>query len=190
MTPVLVQTRKITADELLTMPGGDRFELVDGELLEKQMGAKAEHVVANVIIELGLYARQQGGYIFASNAQYRIFEDDPERVRKPDASYVAPGRFPGDEVPEGLLEIPPDLAVEVVSPTDMYYEVETKVHKYLTAGTRQVWVINPETQDVRVFQPGRRPQQLAADDELTGGDVLPGFMVRVGDLFGGSGARV
>lgn len=77
------------------------------------------------------------------------------------------------------------MAVEVVSPSDAYIDVESKVDEYLDAGVRMVWVLNPQQRNVRVFVPGERPQQLGLGDELTGGTVLPGFSVRVAELFSG-----
>ncbi|MBC8114141.1 MAG: Uma2 family endonuclease [Candidatus Saccharimonas sp.] len=173
----------ITADELLRMPDGDRFELVDGELVERDMGTLAGWISNQVGALFDRYAKQHGGIAFGEGAWYRCYEDDPERVRKPDASYIRSGRLPGDEIPEGYITISPDVAVEVISPSDTYRDVEAKVAEYLDAGVPLVWLINPDNQSVRVFRAGQRVVQLRATDELTGDDVLPGFRCPVAELF-------
>src|SRR5262249_22122716 len=83
----------------------------------------------------------------------------------------------------GHLRIAPDLAVEVVSPNDLVYEVDAKVQEYLKAGTQRVWVINPEVRSVEVHRPDAPGTILREQDDLDGEDVLPGFRCRVGDLF-------
>src|SRR5262245_44432863 len=173
----------ITADELLRMPDGDRFELVDGELVERDMGTLAGWISNQVGALFGGYAKQYGGVAFGEGAWYRCYEDDSERVRKPDASYIRSERLPGDEIPEGYITIPPDVAVEVISPSDTYRDVEAKVAEYLDAGVPLVWLINPDNRSVRVFRAGQRVVQLRASDELTGDDVLPGFRCPVAELF-------
>lgn len=77
----------------------------------------------------------------------------------------------------------PDLAVEVVSPSDTSQDVQAKVSEYLSAGTRLVWVIYPKTRNVVEYRPGGTARVLSEEDFLDGGDVVPGFRCRVGDLF-------
>lgn len=170
----------VSADDLLTMPDGDHFELVNGELKEKDMGAIASWVSNKTGAKLNAYSEQHDGFAFGDGASYRCY-DDPEQVRKPDASYIRPGRL--SELPEGFLEIAPDLAVEVVSPTDRYREVEDKAEEYLEAGVVVVWVINPSNRSVRIFRRDARPEQLGPNDDLTAEDIMPGFRCRVADLF-------
>ena len=170
-----------TADDLLHMPDGERYELVDGELVERVCGALSGWIAGHVAAELGRFAHQHGGWAFGWGVGYCCFVDDPERVRRPDASFVRADRLPIP--PQGFITIAPDLAVEVVSPNDMYYEVELKVDEYLAAGVRMVWVINPANQSVRVFHPKRIVEEIGTDGELTGGDVMPGFTCGVRLLF-------
>ncbi len=84
--------------------------------------------------------------------------------------------------------IAPALAVEVVSPNDLAYEIDKNVEEFFAAGTQLVWVINPVIQTVRVYRLNGPGVILRAEDELTGEDVLPGFRCRVGDLFPSSAA--
>lgn len=176
-----IAEKSYTADELLSLPDGDRFELIDGQLLEKNMGALSALVANRIASRLEQYAEAHGDWGFSESASYRCFADDSERVRKPDASYIQRSRLP--TVPEGFLTIPPDVAVEVISPSDVLYEVEAKVDEYLDAGVKLVWLINPSNRSVRVFQPNQRPIQLGPADDLTGSDVLPDFRCSVAELF-------
>jgi Uma2 family endonuclease len=173
-----------TPEDLLRMPDGDRFELVDGQLVEKDMGGKSAWVGGEVFGQLRDIAKQHGGWAFPGDTLFQCFSFAPEMVRKPDAAYVAAGRFEDDEVPDGLIRVPPDLAVEVISPNDIYTRVEDIVDEYLRAGVRVVWVLNPENRTVRVFDDVEgRSTQLGPNDELTAPDVLPGFRCRIADLF-------
>jgi Uma2 family endonuclease len=173
-----------TAADLLAMPDGDRFELVDGKLVERDMGMESSVVAGRVFLRIGAFVEQHHlGWAAPEGTAYQCFEDDRERVRKPDASFVARGRFPNDTPPRGHCRIAPDLAVEVVSPNDSYYDVEHKVQEYLAAGVKQVWVVNPDRRNVRIHRLDGTTTDLDENDEITGEDVLPGFTCRVGEFF-------
>jgi Uma2 family endonuclease len=173
----------ITADEVLANSEFDHCEFVGGEIVEKVMSGLAALVEAKIVFQLVSYCNSHGGSAFGSTAAYRCFPDDPIKFRRPDASYISAGRIHHDELEEGYISIAPDLAVEVVSPNDLAYEVETKVDEYLEAGFRLVWLVLPVNQTVRVFRAGHDPIQLNSQAELSGEDVLPGFRCRVIDLF-------
>jgi len=98
-------------------------------------------------------------------------------------AFVRQERIPPEGEPEGYWELSPDLAVEVVSPTDSAAHIQAKVQEYLEAGTRLVWVVYPRTQTVVVYRPSGEALVLGEEDMLTGEDVLPGFACRVGDIF-------
>ena len=177
----LVALPSATAAELLALPDAEQWELIDGQFVERPMGALAVWVAGQIFGALFAYAKAHGGWVFGDGAGYRCYVDDPERVRRPDASFIRADRL--STIPSGFLTLPPDLAVEVISPTDLYYEVEAKVAEYLAAGVRMVWLVNPDNQSVRVFQPGLSTTQLEVNDMLHGGDVLPGFACRLSDVF-------
>jgi Uma2 family endonuclease len=185
--PVVLTDGEITPEQLLEMPGGDRYELIDGKLVKRDMGAESSLVAAAIIQLLGHFVRGHDlGKVFAPDCGYQIFPDRPKLVRYPDASFIARGRLPWDKVPKGHIRIHPDLAVEVVSPNDTAEEVEGKRVEYLGAGTRVVWIVFPESRTVHVYRQAGPPSVLKASDELTGEDVLPGFTCRVSEFFEGA----
>lgn len=98
-------------------------------------------------------------------------------------AFVAKGRLPQGPAPQGFPRLAPDLAVEIVSPSNTWADVAAKIRDYLEAGTRLVWIVDPRSRTVTVQASGAAPQVLSADEELEGRDVLPGFTIRVGQLF-------
>ena len=184
--PVPDLPRQYTPEDLLTMPDGNRFELIDGQLVERNMGAESSLVAANTITLLRGYSRsQKRGRVFATDCGYQIFPDKPKRVRFPDGSFVDSGRLPDDKPPPGHMRIPPDLAAEVVWPKDTAEEVEAKRLDFHRAGVRLLWIIYPENKSVHVYRQAGPPSILGPDDELSGEDVLPGFVCKVAELFEG-----
>jgi Uma2 family endonuclease len=160
-----------------------RSEWLEDQRRERTMGAKAGLVAANVTRLLGDHAQaQQAGFVFSADGGYRIFPHAPKLVRYPDVSFIGRGRLPNDEPPDGLLQIVPDLVVEVVSPNDLAEDVETRVTDFVRVGVPLIWVIYPNTRSVRVVRQGASMPILFETDELQGGDVLPGFSCRVGQL--------
>ncbi|MFN0050894.1 MAG: Uma2 family endonuclease [Planctomycetales bacterium] len=180
---------RLTADDLLRRPDGDRFELVDGALVEINMGAESSLVGAKLAHLLQSFIDgRQSGFVFGADCGIQCFEDDPDKVRKPDVTFVRKGRLPGDEIPKGYLQIVPDLAAEVVSPRDEMYEISRKAEEYLAAGIPLVWIINPHNRTVLVYRVDGTILGLREKDELSGEGILPGFRCRVGDLFASPGA--
>lgn len=180
-----LEATRYTPEDLLTMPGGERFELVDGHLVEKPMGAESDWIAGELHMLVRTFVKSRRcGYCFGPETGYQCFRDDPNKVRKPDGSFIAAGRLPGNRIPKGHIRIVPDLVVEVISPNDLYYEVEAKVHEYQTAGVRLIWVVNPDLRTVKVYdsQAGG-VRELSPGDQLTGGEVLPGFSCDVAELF-------
>jgi Uma2 family endonuclease len=162
------------------------YELINGQWVEKNMGAQAGRVVQIVNRRVDNHADACGlGLVFSSDAGYQIFADKPNRVRKPDGSFIRRGRLPDDKPPRGHLRIPPDLAIEVISPNDLAEDIEERVTDFLQAGTKLLWVFYPSTRTVYVFRQGSSMSRLTASDELNGEDVLPGFVCRVEELFAG-----
>lgn len=179
----IIAERRYTPDELLKLPDGDRFELVAGQLVETEMSLLASFIAGRLIELLSAFVRAgELGGVFSSDASYQCFTKDPERIRRPDVSFIQRSRLK-PEFFSGHVPIAPDLAVEVVSPNDLYYDVQNKVEEYLAAGVRLVWVLNPDKKIVQVYRPDRSVSHLQISAELSGESVLPGFACGVVDLF-------
>ena len=176
--------RLMTAEELLNMPDdGYRYELVRGEL-RKMAPTNDAHGDIAAHIHGSLYP-----YVRANNlGRTRIAESgfvlelDPDHVRAPDVSFVRRERIEAIGRQNRFWPEAPDLAIEVISPTDRYTEVNEKVADYLAAGTRMVVVVNPRNQTVNVHTP-EGAITLTIDDTLDGGDVVSGWQMPVADIF-------
>ncbi|MBI4568389.1 MAG: Uma2 family endonuclease [Planctomycetes bacterium] len=181
----------VTPEEFLAMENEECFELVDGQLMERHMGAESSMIGMTLGAELVVYNKKTGaGFLFGPDTNYRCFPGRPATMRKPDVSFIRRGRLPNDQAPLGEIKIAPDLAVEVISPNDRYEEVDAKVDEYLSAGVPLVWVVNPRSRSVRVHSAPGGMHYLRESDLLGGGEVLPGFSLRVADLFPAQGAPV
>lgn len=178
-------TPRVTPEELLALEDSVAYELVDGQLVERNLGAYSSWVGARVAYLIGnhVHAEDLGRCVMDGRAGYQCYEWAPLQVRRPDVSYVATGRLAGDIPPDGHIQIAPDLAVEVVSPNDNGNEVQEKVVEYLRAGVRLIWVIYPKTRSAQAFRAGGSGKQLTEEDLLCGEEVLPGFEVMVSELF-------
>jgi Uma2 family endonuclease len=179
------EKRTVTPEDLLRMPKEEqrRYELVDGQLVERSMAATSSAVAANLITTLNLHVmKSRAGLVFGSDQGYQCFPHRPNNVRYPDISFIAKPRL-SPQLAEGHIRIAPDLVVEVLSPNDLARDVSQRIQDYLRAGVRLVWVVDPEGRTVQVYRQGRQGVILSEADELDGDDVLPGFRVAVRDLF-------
>ncbi len=173
---------RITPHDLLSLGDEKLFELVDGQLIEKQMGYLASKTTAIFISRFLTFVEGCNAGDVLSEQTFQCFEaDNGDRVRRPDVAFIAAGRLPSD-VNEGHLYIKPDIAVEVVSPSDKIYELDEKLEDYRSAGVTLVWVINPNSRTVRVYRPDHTVTELTETDTLKGEAVLPEFTVKVSDL--------
>lgn len=155
------------------------YEYVQGELIP--MGAtSAQHglIGANVFRQLDRYVYEhQLGKVVFSETGFQV----GERVLKPDVAFLSTARLPEDWRKAFL--VPPDLAVEVVSPTDAWHRVEEKAYAYLEAGTQMVWVPMPRSKAVMVYRPEASLRLLTHNDTLSGEDVIEGFSCPVALFF-------
>lgn len=174
-----------TADELFALPDDSkRYELVRGEL-RTMPPAGGEHgaIVLNLSDLVSPFIRKHKlGRGFGAETGFLI-ATDPDTVRAPDLAFIRNERLPAGGIPKTYLATAPDLAAEVISPSDTYAEVEEKVLQWLAAGVELVWVLNPRTRTVTVHSRSEGVKILSEADELTGGAVLPGFSCRVSELF-------
>lgn len=173
----------MTAEEFLAWDNSG-YELVEGELVEVPMGAMSAWVSLKIAKLIWAFLDVHPlGLVFPQETALACWPDRPDHFRKPDGMFFAKGRLLDDRPPDGILEIAPDLAVEVVSPRDNAQNIERKIEEYLDAGVRVIWVCYPALQTIHVYKRGSVAARLGLGDELTGDDVLPGFSVRVADVF-------
>jgi Uma2 family endonuclease len=184
MSTAATKTR-YTPEDLLTMEDGDRYELVDGRLVERQTSFWSSYVAGQVLGTLLNFCDNQPlGWVFPGGVGYQCFPDAPGNVRRSDVSFIALKRLPLDQATTaGHVPLPPDLAALVLSANDLAYEVDRKVNEYLTAGVRLVWVVNPTTRTVMVHRADGSVSRYHEQDEITGEDVLPGFRCPVAAFF-------
>lgn len=181
---VVTTKTSFTPEDLLTLPDGDQYELVDGRLVERNRGFRSGRIAGELFWLLKNHCKVNAlGWVLPSDVGYQCFPDDPDRVRKPDVSFLRKERLPVEQEPEGHCRLAPDLVIEVVSPNDLFEEVTGKVEMFLSAGVLLVWVVDPDQRRVSVYRHDGTGTILRPEDELSGEDVLPGFRCRVGDLF-------
>ena len=174
----------LTPEDLLAMPDERRFELIDGEPVERDMGALSGWVGGQIHDFLNQHCRANMlGWVFPADVGFQCFPDRPRTLRKSDAAFIRTGRLPNEQIPDGHIRIAPDLAVEVVSPSDLAYEVDEKVNAYLKAGVRLVWVVNPHIRTVLIYRSDGSVGLVREADELSGEDVVPGFRCPVALIF-------
>ncbi len=183
--PMVTRTTTVTAEQLLVLPDdGKRYELIQGELrMMSPAGGRHGRVAHNVGLILGTHVRQtELGVVFAAETGFLIARD-PDTVRAPDVAFVNGERLEHIEDDAGYLPLAPDLVGEVISPSDTFSEVEKKAFGWLSAGTRMVLLIDPETRTLHVYRAADRILVLNEEAELDACDVVPGWRFRVGELF-------
>jgi Uma2 family endonuclease len=160
-----------------------KFELVDGTLVEKIMGAKESFVGIDIAFLLKDWNRANGnvGMVLGADGPMKLMT---KLVRIPDVSFTNWDRVPNRQVPDAPVpDLAPDLAVEVLSEGNTREEMERKLKEYFLSEVQLVWYIDPRTRTVRVYTSPDDVTELGAADTLDGGDVLPGFSVPVAQLF-------
>ncbi len=157
-------------------------ELVDGVLVEKGMGYRESMLAAFLIQQILNFLQKHDLGLVAGEAGMMML--NPGLVRMPDVSFVSWSRLPSSGVPsEPIPDLAPDLAVEVLSPSNTRAEMARKRREYFAAGVRQVWQVDPDTRTVAVYTAPEQVNELSESDVLGGADVLPGFALPVKELF-------
>lgn len=166
----------------------DRYEVIDGEIVEKlPMSAFAAEVANRIHDELVVYARSSKKGRARMDMLFRIpLAEDKTRNRSPDAAFISFARWPENRpMPYrgNPVDVVPDLMVEVASPTDEAEDLLAKAFEYLDAGARLVWVAYPLLKVVYAFESRTKQRQFFENDDLDGGEILPGFRVAMATLF-------
>ena len=183
-------TTLMTAEDLLAMPDdGYEYELVEGEL-RRIPPASGEHSRIELYIAFCLMSfvyRNRLGKVYGSDAGFHLTHS-PDTILCPDASFVRTERVPQDDR-SGMMELAPDLVVEVVSPSNTINEMDDKVAAYLEAGTSLVWVVRPRRRQVTVYTPDGLIRILGEAEVLDGADVVVRYSRGNGATARDGGAR-
>jgi Uma2 family endonuclease len=175
----------LTAEEFANRPDpGHPEELVRGRIVPMPM-PKPRHgeICSKANRLLGVHVDEhKAGRVLCNDAGV-VTARSPDTVRGADISFYSYTRLPKGPLPDRYLDVPPDLVVEVLSPSDRWSKVLAKVSEYLDAGTSVVVVLDDERRLAYVYRADDGPRILAAEDELTIPDLLPDFRVRVGQFF-------
>ncbi len=164
--------------------GQQRYELVRGLPVEVAMPGARHGVVANWMgyhLTQFVVANKLGRVM--TNDTFVVLRRDPDTVRGPDVCFVSYARLPRGPVPDGPLEVIPELVIEVRSPSDRWTHVIQKATEYLQAGVSIAIVIDPSTESVTVYRPDARQQIFEREQSLVIEDLLPGFTLPVAELF-------
>ncbi len=168
---------------------GRLCELVDGVLVEKAMGFYESRlaVVLSFFLEGYMVEENDLGIVLGEAGSTRM---EPGLVRMPDVAFYSWEHFPNRLLPAGaFLQFAPDLAVEILSPSNTEREMDRKRGEYFAGGSRLVWQVYPDTRRVRVYTAVNAFVELDQDQTLDGGEVLPGFSLAVRRWFERAGQR-
>jgi Uma2 family endonuclease len=179
----LAPTTRYTPEDLLRLEQEGLYELVDGNLVEKKMNSDASKVAWIIGSHLFNHVTKSSdaGTCYPEQT-FQCFPHNPDLVRRPDLAFVRAERISSVNK-EGNVQVPPDLAIEVISPTDKVYELDEKLADYRSARIPLVWVVDPKARTVRVRRLGQPGIELEDTDTLTGDPVLPGFSIVVSKFF-------
>lgn len=174
----------LTAEDLWKIVAdGSRYELSKGELVPMTpVGIRHGQIVISFGSRLNQYVVERGLGIVCTEVGFKLTRQ-PDTLRAPDVAFIARTRFPEGQISEKFADFPPDLAVEVLSPEDTASELLRKVEEYFSAGVPLVWVVDPATQTVTVYRSLQNVKILSAAGELDGNEVLPGFRLKVAEIF-------
>ena len=182
--PVYVpnMTPPMTAEDLLKPGMPERADLVRGVLVvHEPPGFRHGEITVRLTISLGTYVDMHHlGRVVAGDAGFKL-QSDPDTVRGADIAFVSWDRMP-EKSPVGFPPLGPDLVVEVLSPGDRPGETLAKIADWLSAGTRLVWVIDPERRLARIYRQDGSESILGEAYALDGEDVLPGFACKLGGI--------
>lgn len=181
MAATLEMSLESNAKTVEILPDPEKsYEIVDGQPEEKEMpGGKHGVISANLSGELRNYSKTTKRGLICSETNFKIGRNE----RIPDVAFIIAERIPPDGMPEGVVDFPPDLAVEIISPNDVHDKVGEKVLEYLEAGVRQVWLVSQKLRLITIFRSLTDVQVFTEDSELLSEDLLPGFRCPLKEIF-------
>jgi Uma2 family endonuclease len=179
----IVQNRIWTDEDLHALPNdGNKYGVMKGVLIMSPTGIEHEYIGVRLISSLDSFVREHKlGIVVGSSAGFWMKNRD---FLSPDVSFIGRERLKGDKrPPKKFFNGAPDLAVEVLSPSDTVEMLHDKIIDYFENGSRLVWVVNPEEKVVLIYHSPQPDQLLREGDAISGEDVIPGFSTPVSDLF-------
>ncbi len=180
------EVQLMTADELLAKPDdGFVYELIKGELVKVSPPPGHEHglVAMNIAGPLYEYVKKhQLGNVYAAETGY-LLEHNPDTVRAADACFISRERIEKAKPVKSYWTGAPDLAIEVISPSDTVERIEAKVVEWLESGARMLWVVSPKMRTVTVYRSLTEVAVLTEKHILDGDDVVPGFQIQIAEIF-------
>ena len=191
-----ITEEKMTADEFFDSPYSKGFELIDGVVVPK--GTSPENlsekenlmptgtlhgvVTGRLTAYLTVYVIENGlGETCAAETGFRLA---PKTVRGSDIAFITKEKLEIFGVPINFFPVAPDLAVEVISPSNTYDEIQDKIEKYFNGGTKLVWIVDPKRYKIFVHRPDNTVALLNKSDVLDGEDVIPNFQIPLEKIFG------
>jgi len=186
--PVLVPRhgRPWTEADLLALADDERhYELVRGDLLMMSPASPVQGRYAERLSRaLGQYVEDHDlGEVYTAEPGFELAAEPEKIVRAPDVAFVRKERIPPADQQAGFWPLAPDLAVEIISPSETAASVQAKVQDYLAAGTQLIWLVYPDSTVVVEYQPPAQIRQYGREDSLEGGTVIPGFQYALARLF-------
>ena len=178
--------RTWTIDDLDALVDDEHsYELVEGELqmMSPASPTKGRYAALIAAALVDFVDDRDLGEVYVTEPGFALEPDPKGTVRAPNVAFVAKERIPPPDLARGFWALAPDLAVEIISPSETAYSVETKVAEYLRAGVRLVWLVYPETQVVVEYAASWQVRRLTEGDALDGGAVIPGFTMPLARLF-------
>jgi Uma2 family endonuclease len=179
----LSRKRTWTDEELESLPeDGHKYELLDGDLIMSPVPANHGVICVRLIILIGSFVqRRKLGEVYDSSTGFRLSH---EVLVSPDVSFVSKARLKRIlRGPDRFLYGAPDLAVEVLSPSDRMNELHRKLDLYFRHGTRLVWILNWKVGQIHIYRPESIEALTQTGDVLSGAEVLPGFRCRLKQIF-------
>ncbi len=157
------------------------YEFINGKLEKKEMPtAKHSGISSRITIEIGIFLKQNRiGRVYGDNTLFTIGANK----RIPDAAFVSSEKIPSTGEPFDIWNFAPDIAIEVISPSERHNAVEQKISDYFAAGVRQVWKIVPESKTIAIYFSPTEITVLTENDTLTCEGILPNFRLNLSDIF-------
>jgi len=181
--PIAPRRKRWTDAQLEALPkNGHKYELLDGQLIVSPVHANHAIICVRIVLKLGAFVETHGfGQVFDSSTGFRLSND---LLLSPDVSFVSNARLKKILVaPEKFLYGAPDLAVEVLSPSDRMREINRKLDHYFEFGTKMAWLVNWPKEQIIIYTPDSVESLTRPSDTLTAENLLPGFKCKLRAIF-------